>query len=360
MTRSVSLLPSQSLVGLSHHKNWRKTLRTIHEGLDISVGEYLALVEANRMLPSLSSAPPLQREEGGGSPSPADGVGSSRRLETGFIARVIAKRAVEAASIPGSEQRPWASPQLDSMAPTRGRSVAKKLARSQGISRATGAPSPASIAALADAAASGARLAGIQAAPPRGMPGTSWRGAHSAGATYIRPLFQGRKKRTAAMAFHRTGIPGDVRKRRNVMMTGGMFSSSPSHRQKPRHIAQPSHLAFLPKSPPIQQPTAAEDTSAAALPRFRGVYKTVNINNVWSGKWRVIFSLSNARLTLGCSFNSQAEAAAVYDRAALILKGRFAETNFPASNYLDDQGNLLDDDLTKELQEKLRKFSHKR
>ncbi len=65
-------------------------------------------------------------------------------------------------------------------------------------------------------------------------------------------------------------------------------------------------------------------------------------------KWQSQIKHNNVKVFLGL-FNVEAEAAAAYDNAALLLKGKEAKgINFPLSNYLDGDGSIIVDQGIKE------------
>ncbi len=67
-----------------------------------------------------------------------------------------------------------------------------------------------------------------------------------------------------------------------------------------------------------------------------------------SNKWLASIKSNNATVHLGY-FTDEAEAAAAYDMATLLLKGKQAKgINFPLSNYLDDDGNIIVDHSIRE------------
>ncbi len=75
---------------------------------------------------------------------------------------------------------------------------------------------------------------------------------------------------------------------------------------------------------------------------FRGVCRLGN------NKWRAQIRISDVKVQLGL-FTDEGEAAAAYDMAALLLNGKQAiKLNFPLSNYLDSDGNIIVDQGIKE------------
>ncbi len=65
------------------------------------------------------------------------------------------------------------------------------------------------------------------------------------------------------------------------------------------------------------------------------------------GKWQSTVCFNKDRVSLGF-FVDEADAAAAYDKAALLLRGREIELNFPLSNYLDAAGAIIEDQGFKE------------
>ncbi len=59
------------------------------------------------------------------------------------------------------------------------------------------------------------------------------------------------------------------------------------------------------------------------------------------GKWQVFMHSNHIGVFLG-SFVSETEAAAAYDVAALLLRGKEVKLNLPLSNYLDAAGSIID------------------
>ena len=75
-------------------------------------------------------------------------------------------------------------------------------------------------------------------------------------------------------------------------------------------------------------------------PRLKGIHR--NPNGTW---WSKINHL-RASIHLG-TFSSEKEAAVAFDKAAVILRGRQAKTNFDLSEYLDEHGRVMEDPHTK-------------
>ncbi len=68
-------------------------------------------------------------------------------------------------------------------------------------------------------------------------------------------------------------------------------------------------------------------------------------------KWRAQITRNRTTVSLGC-FTEDSDAAAAFDKAALLLDGRDAELNFPITKYLGDDGKVVDCDAVKKLLEK--------
>ncbi len=64
-------------------------------------------------------------------------------------------------------------------------------------------------------------------------------------------------------------------------------------------------------------------------------------------KWIGIMKENKATVYLG-TFAEEAEAAVAFDKAVLMLRGKDAEINFPLSNYLDRDGNIIEDQEIKD------------
>ncbi len=88
---------------------------------------------------------------------------------------------------------------------------------------------------------------------------------------------------------------------------------------------------------------ASEQNTKSA---FRGVYWD-KVNSKWLAK----VSSNKITVKLGL-FSDESDAAAAFDKAALLLRGRETELNFPLSNYLDAAGAIVEDERIKERLEK--------
>ena len=60
------------------------------------------------------------------------------------------------------------------------------------------------------------------------------------------------------------------------------------------------------------------------------------------GKWYSQICHKGSLIGLG-SYDSQQEAAVAFDKACLYLRGRDTELNFKLSDYLDAQGEIIED-----------------
>ncbi len=80
--------------------------------------------------------------------------------------------------------------------------------------------------------------------------------------------------------------------------------------------------------------------------RLPSIYKGVALHTK-AKKWIAQIVHKKGPKYLGL-FADEAKAAAAYDMAALLLRGKDAEINFPLSNYLDGDGNIIEDQRIKE------------
>ena len=73
-----------------------------------------------------------------------------------------------------------------------------------------------------------------------------------------------------------------------------------------------------------------------------------------SGRWRSQINHKGSLIFLG-TYDSQREAAVAFDQACLMLRGRDTKTlNYTLADYLDDQGNVVEDQTIRELLTKKR------
>ena len=73
-------------------------------------------------------------------------------------------------------------------------------------------------------------------------------------------------------------------------------------------------------------------------------------NKHMNGRWRGQINHKGSLIGLG-SYDSQREAAVAFDQACLMLRGRDTDTtlNYTLEDYLDDQGNVVEDPSIREL-----------
>lgn len=93
------------------------------------------------------------------------------------------------------------------------------------------------------------------------------------------------------------------------------------------------------KTCPSSKITAKSPGSLPAMnnrKKLKGIYCTA------SGKWTSQIHHQGKLLYLGL-FASEREAAVVYDKACLYLRGRDAELNFKLSDYLNARGEIIED-----------------
>ncbi len=84
-----------------------------------------------------------------------------------------------------------------------------------------------------------------------------------------------------------------------------------------------------------------------AAPTRISQYKGLNWHKA-RDKWEVKISIQRRCYVYLGNFADELDAAAAYDKAAVILRGKEATLNLPLSNYLDADGNVIVDQAIKE------------
>uniref|UniRef100_A0A383WJV0 AP2/ERF domain-containing protein n=1 Tax=Tetradesmus obliquus TaxID=3088 RepID=A0A383WJV0_TETOB len=89
------------------------------------------------------------------------------------------------------------------------------------------------------------------------------------------------------------------------------------------------------------EPVATKQFTASSKKQLTSKFRGVCWNKK-NKRWQAAINSGGKYIYLG-SFTSEGDAARQFDRAAIKIRGKKAKLNFPAKDYVDENGNLLDD-----------------
>ncbi|WIA12305.1 hypothetical protein OEZ85_012361 [Tetradesmus obliquus] len=89
------------------------------------------------------------------------------------------------------------------------------------------------------------------------------------------------------------------------------------------------------------EPVATKQFTASSRKQLTSKFRGVCWNKK-NKRWQAAINSGGKYIYLG-SFTSEGDAARQFDRAAIKIRGKKAKLNFPAKDYVDENGNLLED-----------------